>query len=101
MKLEQETKHLWLLEQMEKLLDNLKFQFYYWKRVGVAFNSWCFRMSILTEDDLKNKVPENKLGIYSDYCGKSNWEHHNGPKNFWFSINEGYIEMLNDYFGKI
>ena len=41
---------------MEEFLDNLLLQSFYWKRFGLAFKSWSFRMT-LTDDDLKNKVP--------------------------------------------
>lgn len=52
-------------------LEEFSRQPYYWKRFGIAFRSWCFRMTTLTDDDLKNKVPENNLGIYSIQCDKS------------------------------
>ena len=77
---------------MEEFLDNLLLQSFYWKRFVLAFKSWCFRMT-LTDDDLKNKVPVNKLGIYSLYCDKSQWSRGDGIQNFWNSINEGYIDM--------
>lgn len=55
-------------------------------------------MTTLTDDDLMNKVPENKLGIYSIYCDKSQWGMVNGIKNFWNAINEGYIDMTYEFF---
>lgn len=79
---------------MEQFLDNLSFQSFYWKQFGIAFKSWSFRMMTLTEDDLKNKVPVNNLGIYSLYCDKSCWSRGDGIQNFWNSINEGYIDMM-------
>jgi hypothetical protein len=92
------------MDELEILLDNLLSQSFYWKRFFVAFNSWCFRMTTLTEDDLKNKVPVNKLGIYSLYCDKSQWSRRVGGveevKNFWNSINEGHIEMTYEFFGE-
>lgn len=84
---------------MEEFLDNLLLQSFYWKRFGLAFKSWSFRMTTLTGDDLKNKVPVNKLGIYSLYCDKSQWSHGDGIQNFWNSINEGYIDMTYEFFG--
>lgn len=63
---------------LEEFLDNLLSQSFYWKRFFVAFSSWCFRMTTLTEDDLENKVPINKLGIYSLYCDKSQWSYRVG-----------------------
>lgn len=84
--------------EMEDFLDNLTSQQYYWKRFGIAFRSWYFRMTTLTDEDLKNKVPENKLGIYSVYCDKSQWSHGNGVQNFWSAINEGYIDMTYEFF---
>lgn len=81
---------------MEILFDNLTYQPYYWKRFGIAVGSWYFRMTTLTDEDLKNKVPENKLGIYSIYCDKSQWGRGDGIKNFWNAINEGYIDMTWD-----
>jgi hypothetical protein len=71
--------------------------------VFIAFKSWKYRMFVLTDEELKNKVPKNNSGIYSIYCDKSNWtRHHRGGKwdrvkNFWLSINDGYIDMLYDY----
>jgi hypothetical protein len=88
------------MDELEILLDNLLSQSFYWKRFGIAFNSWCFRMTTLTEDDLKNKVPVNKLGIYSLYCDKSQWSRGDGVQNFWNSINEGYIDMTYEFFGE-
>ena len=84
---------------MEEFLDNLLLQSFYWKRFVLAFKSWCFRMTTLTEDDLKNKVPVNKLRIYSLYCDKSQWSRGDGIQNFWNSINEGYIDMTYEFFG--
>ena len=81
---------------MEILFDNLTYQPYYWKRFGIAVGSWYFRMTTLTDEDLKNKVPENKLGIYSIYCDKSQWGRGDGIKNFWNAINEGYLDMTWD-----
>jgi len=90
--------------EIETFLDNLLSQSLYWKRFFVAFNSWYFRMTTLTEDDLKNKVPVNKLGIYSLYCDKSQWSYRPGGvqevQNFWNSINEGYIDMTYEFFGE-
>jgi hypothetical protein len=83
---------------MEKFLYNFSYQSYYWKQIFIAFKSWSFRMTKLTEDDLKNKVPENKLGVYSIYCDKSQWSRGDGIKNFWNSINEGYIDMTEEFF---
>lgn len=80
-------------EIMEQFFDNLLSQPFYWNKFGLAFNSWCFRMT-LTEEDLKNKVPVNKFGIYSLYCDKSQWSHGDGIQNFWNSINSGYIDMM-------
>jgi len=82
---------------MEEFLEELQYQSLYWKRFGLAFKSWCFRMN-LPADSLRNKVPANKLGIYSTYCDKSQWSRGDGIKNFWNSINEGYIFMTHDYF---
>ena len=84
---------------MELLYDlHLLSQSFYWKRFGIAFKSWCFRMT-LTEDDLKNTVPQNKLGVYSTYCDKSQWERGDGTKNFWNAINEGHEDMTQEFFG--
>lgn len=83
---------------MEEFLYSLRCQPFYWKRFLIAFDSWCFRMT-LTEDDLKNKVPVNKLGVYSLYCDKSQWSRGDGVQNFWNSINEGYIDMTYEFFG--
>ena len=83
---------------MEEFLDNLSYQPLYWKRFSVAFRSWCFRIFTLTDDDLKNKVPKNSLGIYSTYCDKSIWNRGDGVQNFWNAINEGYIDMTYEYF---
>ena len=83
---------------IEEFFDNLTSQPYYWKRFGLAFNSWCFRMNTLTDEDLKNKVPKNTLGIYSKYCDKSIWSRGDGIQNFWNSINEGYIDMTYEFF---
>ena len=55
-------------------------------------------MTTLTDEDLKNKVPENNLGIYSIYCDKSQWSHRNGAQNFWMAINEGHIDMTYEFF---
>lgn len=88
------------MTNLEEFLDNLRYQTFYWKRFFIAFNSWCFRMT-LTEDDLKNKVPVNKLGIYSLYCDKSQWSRGDGVQNFWNSINEGYIDMTYEFFGDV
>ena len=88
------------MTNLEEFLDNLRYQPFYWKRFFIAFNSWCFRMTTLTEDDLKNKVPVNKLGIYSLYCDKSQWSRGDGVQNFWNSINEGYIDMTYEFFGE-
>jgi hypothetical protein len=82
----------------EDFLDNLSYQPFYWKRFGVAVRSWRFRMTTLTDEDLKNKVPENKLGIYSTYCDKSQWGRGNGVQNFWNVINEGHIDMTYEFF---
>ena len=82
----------------EDFLDNLSYQPYYWKRFGVAFRSWYFRMTTLTDEDLKNKVPNNPLGIYSTYCDKSIWSRGDGVQNFWNAINEGYIDMTYEFF---
>ena len=79
--------------EMEIIFDNLTSQPYYWKRFAIAFRSWYFRMTALTDEDLKNKVPYNKLGIYSSYCDKSQWGRGDGIKNFWNAINEGYLDM--------
>jgi hypothetical protein len=79
-----------------EFLDNLLYLPFYWKRFGIAFRCWCFRMA-LTDDDLKNKVPANNLGIYSLYCDKSQWSLGNGIQNFWNSINEGYIDMVYEF----
>ena len=87
------------MSNLEEFLDNLRYQPFYWKRFFIAFNSWCFRMT-LTEDNLKNKVPVNKLGIYSLYCDKSQWSRGDGVQNFWNSINEGYIDMTYEFFGE-
>lgn len=84
--------------EMEILFDNLTSQPYYWKRFGIAFRSWYFRMTTLTDDDLMNKVPENKLGIYSFYCDKSQWGRGNGIKNFWNAINVSHIDMTYEFF---
>ena len=84
--------------EMEILFDNLTSQPYYWKRFGIAFRSWYFRMTVLTDEDLKNKVPENKLGIYGFYCDKSQWGRGDGIKNFWSTINEGYLDMTWEFF---
>ena len=83
---------------MEEFLDNLTYQPFYWKRFCLAFNSWAFRMTTLTDEDLKNKVPENKLGIYSFYCDKSQWGMGDGIKNFWNAINEGHLDMTYEFF---
>ena len=83
---------------MEELFDNLCYQVFYWKRFGIAFRSWCFRMTTLTDEDLENKVPKNKLGIYSPYCDQSQWSRGNGIQNFWNAINEGYIDMTYEFF---
>jgi hypothetical protein len=82
---------------MEEFLDNLRYQPFYWKRIGIAFKSWSFRMTTLTDDNLKNKVPNNKLGIYSLYCDKSQWSRGDGIQNFWNCINEGYIDMIEEF----
>lgn len=82
----------------EDFLDNLFFQPFYWKSVAVAFRSWYFRMNTLTNEDLKNKVPYNKLGIYSTHCDKSIWSRGDGVQNFWIAINEGHIEMTYEFF---
>lgn len=82
---------------MEEFLDNLRYQKYYWERFGNAFRSWCFRMT-LTEDKLENKVPVNNLGIYSLFCDKSQWSCGNGIQNFWSSINEGYLDMIREFY---
>lgn len=82
---------------MEQLLDNLLYQPYHWKRFNCAFKSWSFRMTVLTDDDLKNKVPHNNLGIYSHYCDKGNWTRGDGIESFWHVINDGYYDMMYDY----
>lgn len=51
-----------------------------------------------TDDDLKNKVPKNPLGICSTYCDKSIWSRHDGVQNFWNAINEGCIDMTYEFF---
>lgn len=85
-------------ENLEQLLDNLLYQPYHWKRFNCAFKSWIFRMTVLTEDDLKNKVPPNKLGIHSPYCDKSYWTRRgDGIQSFWYVINDGYYDMMYDY----
>jgi len=35
-------------EMIEDFLDNLSYQSFYWKRFGVAFRSWHFRMTTLS-----------------------------------------------------
>lgn len=86
---------------MEQFLDNLSYLPHYWKRFNLAFDSWCFRMT-LTDEDLKNKVPKNNLGIYSLYCDKSNWSRRlrgtTTVQNFWNAINEGYMDMIDEYY---
>lgn len=84
-------------ENLEQLLDNLLSQPYYWKRFNCVIKSWIFRMTVLTDEDLKNKVPPNNLGIYSPHCDKSYWRRGDGIENFWCVINEGFIGMLYDY----
>lgn len=70
---------------------------HYLKRFNLAFDSWCFRMT-LTDEDLKNKVPKNNLGVYSQYCDKSYWWRGDGVQNFWNAINEGYMDMMDEYY---
>jgi hypothetical protein len=82
----------------EDFLYNLSCQPFYWKRFGLAFRSWRFRMITLTDEDLKNKVPNNSLGIYSTYCDKSIWSRGDGVQNFWNVINEGHIDMTYEFF---
>lgn len=89
----------YLFELLTDIIEEFSCQPFYWKRFGIAFRSWCFRMNTLTDDDLKNKVPENKLGIYSIYCDKSQWSSSDGTQNFWNAINEGHIDMTWDFFG--
>ena len=85
---------------IEDFLYSLSYQPFYWKRFGVAFRSWYFRMTTLTDEDLKNKVPNNPLGIYSTYCDKSIWSRGDGVQNFWISINEGHIDMTYEFFNR-
>jgi hypothetical protein len=47
---------------------------------------------------LKNKVPNNPLGIYSTYCDNSIWSRGDGVQNFWNAINEGHIDMTYEFF---
>ena len=82
----------------EEFLHNLSYQPFYWKRFGVAFRSWCFRITTLTDEDLKNKVPKNNLGVYSIYCDKSQWSCGSGVQNFWNAINEGHLDMTYEFF---
>jgi hypothetical protein len=60
--------NLEMIVMIDDFLCDLYCQLFYWKRFGVAVRSWRFRMNTLTDEDLKNKVPENRLGIYSTYC---------------------------------
>lgn len=87
---------------MENFIDELISQPFYWGRVQKAWKSWCFRTFILTDLDLENKVPKNNLGIYSTYCDKSQWSRRGGEwdgvQNFWIAINEGYLDMTEDFF---
>ena len=87
-----------MMKTLEDFLDSLSYQPYYWKRFGIAFRSWSFRMTTLTVEDLKNKVPNNPLGIYSTYCDKSIWSRSDGVQNFWNAINEGHIDMTYEFF---
>jgi hypothetical protein len=82
---------------LEETCDNLRYQPFYWGRVWVAWKSWVFRMTILSDSDLEDKVPKNNLGIHSTYCDKSSWSMGDGTQNFWMSLSEGYIEMMWDY----
>ena len=68
--IEHYEKNLEKIGMIEDFLYNLSYQPFYWKRFGVALRSWYFRMITLTDEDLKNKVP-----------------------NFWNAINEGHIDM--------
>ncbi len=88
---------MFFYNDMEQILDNLLYQPYHWKRFNCAFKSWSFRMTVLTDDDLKNKVPPNNLGIYSLYCDKGNWTRGDGIESFWYVINDGYYDMMYDY----
>lgn len=69
----------------------------YWKRFGLAYKSWAFRMFVLSDEDLKNKVPKNNLGIYSTYCDRSQWSRGDGIQNFWIILNEGWIDMMWEF----
>jgi len=84
--------------EMEEFLYNLSCLIHSWGRFGLAFNSWCFRMSTLTDEDLKNTAPKNNLGVYSTYCDKSHWSRGDGVQNFWIAINEGYMDMIDEYY---
>lgn len=53
-------------------------------------------MTSLSDEDLKNKVPKNNLGIYSTYCDRSQWTRGDGIQNFWIILNEGWIDMMNN-----
>ena len=79
--------------------DNLRYQPFYWRRLGVTWKSWCFRMFTLSDSDLEDKVPKNNLGVHSTYCDKSHWSRGDGTQNFWNAINEGHSDMTWEFFG--
>lgn len=62
-------------------MNYFKHQCFYWKQFFIAFKSWKYRMFVLTDEELKNKVPKNNSGIYIIYCDKSNWTRHHGAEN--------------------
>jgi hypothetical protein len=88
----------YILETLEEVRDSLGFQPYYWGRVVVAYKSWWYRMFILNDSDLEDKVPKNNLRVHSTFCDKSHWTMGDGAMNFWNSINEGYYHMMWDFF---
>jgi hypothetical protein len=73
---------------------NIKQQAFHWKRFSLVYKSWVFRMTSLSDRDLKNKVPKNNLGIYSPYCDRSQWSRGDGIQNFWIILNEGWFDMM-------